>query len=215
MVAGTGRSGRVLAVALLAVFASVASAAVCGSGGGTGPGTSTPGTPTAAGDVTQTATAAAATYQVTFVETHNGQRIGTQVLAQQPPLRAWWQFLDNGYFSGWIYDGSTLVSCSGKRGGEGDCSSSASPSGPPATGGSASGGAQPPAVTPVASRVIAGREATCWTFSSSPAGQAATMCSTGDGILLYTSAAGITLEAIEVRDSPDPAMFTAPYAVKP
>lgn len=210
---------RLVALMALAALAGVPMAAACDE---SSPTETTPTatseaspspTPTRAPEATPTPRPAL-TYQVTYVYAQPA-KIGTQVWVERPPLRASWVFLDNGYMSGWIYDGTTVTSCSGVTGGAGECTLSQQATGtPPAgIGGGATATATPPGLTQLPSRTIAGREASCWQLPQQ-SGAPADYCVSHDGIMLYTSSAGITLEAIEVRDTVDESLLSPPYPVK-
>lgn len=175
-------------------------------GGGSGP-----ATPSQAPASVSPSTTAALSYQVTYVETHDGQRVGTQVLAQDPPRRAWWQILDNGYLTGWILDTAGMLVCNGKQGGAGECFASN------ASGGTGAAMTRVGEATPdtgtLPGRTVAGGSTSCYAVQAPQGGDAGEVCTAG-GILLYSRTANVTLEATEVRDSADASLFAPPFPIR-
>lgn len=146
------------------------------------------------------------TYQANYsylIKT-SGQQ-GTMVLAQQPPLLAWWITVNNAT-TGWVSDGTHTTLCSRGPSGPMTCQPAQdSGSGPAATSPSdAVSEASRPGVKMLDSRTIGGRSGQCFEL---PGTEAGTMCATTDGILLLLDNAQTHIEATSVSGTVDQSLF--------
>lgn len=146
------------------------------------------------------------TYQASYsylIRT-SGQQ-GTMVIAQQPPLLAWWITVNNAT-TGWVTDGTHTTICSRGPSGPMTCQAAQdSGSGPAATAPSdAVNQVSQPGVKMLGTRTFAGRAGQCFELPGSPA---TTMCATVDGIMLLLDNAQTHIEATSVTDAVDQSLF--------